>query len=200
MVLVSAENDAHGRAVIRAAPLVVVQADIHVDLADVLMGEFVRRQVEKDETLEQVVVEDEVDVEVLRLGADSLLAGDEREALAQFEEEGLQIVQQGVLQTRFQQFARAGQAEEFQQDRIADELAGCDREVRELLRRLVPDRLAVPTGEEAFVVEGADLAVEGAGASILVGGLVHVPRAGSLIVYAEQQAIVGPAQIWTQCV
>jgi hypothetical protein len=61
--------------------------------------------------------------------------------------------------------------------------------------RFRSDGLAVAAGEEAFVVESAVLAVEGAGAPILIGRLVHVPRAGRLIVDAEQQPVVGPAQI-----
>jgi len=55
-------------------------------------------QVEKDETLEQVVVKNEIDVEILALGADALLPGDEGKTFAQFEQEGLKIRDEGVFE------------------------------------------------------------------------------------------------------
>jgi hypothetical protein len=94
VILVSAEDDSHGGAVIGAAPLVVVEAHIHVHLADVLVGEFAGLEVKEDEALEQVVIENKVDIEILGLGAEALLAGDEGEALAQFQEECLEIINQ----------------------------------------------------------------------------------------------------------
>ena len=60
--------------------------------------------------------------------------------------------------------------------------------------------MAVFAGEEAFVVESADLAVEGAGVPVLGGGLVHIPVPGGDGVHAQEQAVVGPAQFVTQCV
>jgi len=93
VVLVGAEDDADGGAVVRPAPQVVVEADIHIHLADVLVCEFLCLEVEEHEAFEQVIVEHQVKVEVTRLGADALLASDEGKVFAQFQEKGLEVVE-----------------------------------------------------------------------------------------------------------
>ena len=82
-IFVGAENDSHRWVVALTAPQVVVHANVHVHLSDVLVGELARLEIEEDEALEQVVVEDEIDVKVFGLGADALLPSDKGEALAQ---------------------------------------------------------------------------------------------------------------------
>jgi hypothetical protein len=100
-----------------------IRLHIHVHLANVLMRKFASLEIKENKALEQVIVKDEVDIKVLGLRADALLAGDERKAFAQLEQEGLEIINQGMLQVGFQELSRAGQSQEFQHDRIADELA-----------------------------------------------------------------------------
>ena len=62
-------------------------------------------QVDEHEALEQVVIEDEVDVEIIKLGADVLLAGDERIALAHLEQELLQVGDDCALELRLPEVA-----------------------------------------------------------------------------------------------
>jgi hypothetical protein len=91
------------------------------------VGKFASLEVEEDEAFKQIVVENEVEVEVLRFRADALLARDEGKALAEFEEERLEIADESVFKFSFEQFADVRQAEEFQHDGIVDELPRGDR-------------------------------------------------------------------------
>jgi len=67
------------------------------------MRQLADLEIDQDETLEQIVVEDEVDVEVLLFEAKALLPGDEREPLAQFEEKGLEVLDDGLFDGRLAQ-------------------------------------------------------------------------------------------------
>jgi len=71
---------------------------VAVHLANVLVGELADLEVDEDEAFEQVVVEDEIDVELIGLIEQALLPGDEAEAASEFEEEGLKVVHDGLLQ------------------------------------------------------------------------------------------------------
>jgi len=82
LVLFRAEDEADGRVILRSAAKVIEHPHIHVELADVLMGELADLEVDQNEALEEVVVENEVDVEMLGFRGDAVLAGDESEALA----------------------------------------------------------------------------------------------------------------------
>ena len=64
LVFVSAEDEADGGVVVGSAFEIVEHADVHVDLADVLVVELGGFQVDDDEAFEDVMVEDEVEVEV----------------------------------------------------------------------------------------------------------------------------------------
>jgi len=157
-------------------------------------------EVEQHEALEQVVVEDKVKVIIFGLGADALLARDEGKALSKFQQEGLEIADECVFERRLKELSSTGQPQELQHDGIMDEVARCGLDLGELLNAFISHRLAVLAGEEPFIVEGADLAVEGAGVPVLGGGLVHIPLASSRGIHAEENAVVGPAQFGTQCV
>lgn len=58
-------------------------------------------QVDQHKTLEQVVIEHQVDVEILRFCADALLTSNEGEALAQLQQEPLQLVDERLFQVGF---------------------------------------------------------------------------------------------------
>ncbi|MNG22958.1 hypothetical protein D3C84_1075080 [compost metagenome] len=61
-------------------------------------------------------------------------------------------------------------------------------------------RRPVAAGQQAFVIETADLAFQGAGGPVLDCGFVHVPMTSIVIFDAQEQAVVGPTQFVTQCV
>jgi len=83
---------------------------------------------------------------------------------------------------------------------VADEVARRVGDGGQIAVGLVAQRLAVFAGEQPFVIEGADLAVEGAGAPVLVGLPHSCTRCGRGIVHPQKVAVMGPAQSWTQCV
>ncbi len=87
LVRLRAEQDTDGGVVACGALQLIVHADIHVHLPNVLMRDFPHLQVDKHVALEFDIVEDKVDVIVLRFGADVLLSRHEGEASAHFHKE-----------------------------------------------------------------------------------------------------------------
>ena len=158
------------------------------------MGQLAGLEIEEHEAFEEVVVEDQIQVEILRLGADALLPRHEGEAFAQLQEKGLEIADQCVFELRLEQPSGGGHAEEFEEHGIVDEIPRPQRQRSQFLGGLVAYRLAILAGQEAFLVKGADLPIERAGAPALIGGLVHVPLAGCSVVDPNQQTVMGPAQ------
>lgn len=61
-------------------------------------------------------------------------------------------------------------------------------------------RRPVAACQQAFVIETADLAFQGAGGPVLRCGFVHIPMACRSIFDTQQYSIVGPTQFVTQCV
>ena len=109
-------------------------------------------------------IEDEIEVEVAGLGADAHLAGDEGEAMAHFQEEVLELGDDGGLD-----FGLGGgwifrQAEELEDVGVLDEVADGGFG-RECFRCADGGGLG---GEQALVGAGLDLAFQGAGAPVLL--------------------------------
>lgn len=92
-------------------------------------------EIEEHETLKQVVVEDQVDVEVFGLGADPELSCHERESSAEFEQELLQIVEQGNALDQLRAVCRpqAGLRTPASQDRARTHGASAEEQSRRSL-------------------------------------------------------------------
>src|SRR3954447_625186 len=75
--------------------------DIHLHLPEVLVRQLPDLEVQKDEGTCESVVEHEVDEEMLAVERDPLLPAHEGEALAQLEEELLELGDQGPFQVGF---------------------------------------------------------------------------------------------------
>jgi len=127
IVLFRAEDDADGGLVAGAALLVVEQVQIEIHLAGKLRLEGADFEVEGDEGLEEAVVEEEVDEILLFPEGDPMLAADEAEAVAEFEQEGLQARDEAVFEFAFPH--GAAQAEEFQIVGTLEHLVGLLGEV-----------------------------------------------------------------------
>ncbi len=78
------------------------------------MRELPGLQIEQHETLQHVMIKDQIDVKILRFRADPLLPGDEGKTFPQLQQERLQIPDQRVLQARFQKLARVRQPQKLQ--------------------------------------------------------------------------------------
>ena len=121
VVFVGTEDDAEGGVVVWGALEVVEEADLHVHLADVSVGELLGFEINEDEALQQVVVEDQIDVEVAGFRADAELASDEGEAFAQLHEEVAQTSDEGIFEFAFGGMGVLGEAEEFEDVGVFDE-------------------------------------------------------------------------------
>ena len=115
------KNDADGGVVALSSLEFIIHPHIHIHLSDVLMSHAGCFQVDEAETLEDIIVEDEVDVVVLFLSVDVLLAGDESEALAEFHHELLQVGNNGALKGILSKFAARLQTEKFGNNGVLDE-------------------------------------------------------------------------------
>ena len=113
IVLAVAEHDSDGGELVGQLHVAIEVVHIHLHLAEVLMGELVALEVDEDLAAEQTVVEDEVDAEVVVVEGESFLAGLEEESLAEFEEEGFQLIDDGRFEILFGIVRAFVEAEEF---------------------------------------------------------------------------------------
>lgn len=91
LVRVGAKDDADGRVIAFAALQFIVHTNIHIHLSYVLMGDFAGFQIHQHKAFEDIVIEHEVDVVVLFLCVDMLLAGYKSISLVQLHEKFLNV-------------------------------------------------------------------------------------------------------------
>jgi hypothetical protein len=84
--------------------------------------------------------------------------------------------------------------------RIPDDVPGAKIQFPYIGDCFLLHRTSVAACQEALVIEGANLAFQGAGGPVLGGGFVHVPMARIIIFDTEQYPVMGPTQFVTQCV
>jgi hypothetical protein len=145
---------------------------VNIDLPNVLMGELAGLEVDDDEAFQDVVIEDEIEVEVAGLGADAHLAGDEGEAMAHFQEEALELGNDGGLDFGLGSGWIFRQAEEFEDVGVLDEVADGGRG---LWRHTGGCFLG---GEKALIGVGLDLALQRAGTPVFPLGVSDVILSG----------------------
>ncbi len=73
-------------------------AHVHIHLPYVLMAQLAGFQVDQNKTLEQVIIEHQVDIEVVGFAADAELPPDEGQTLAHLQQELLEIADDGGFQ------------------------------------------------------------------------------------------------------
>ena len=112
------------------------------------MSQGAHFEVDHHEALEQVVIKHQIHVEVFVLESHSLLSGDEGEALAKFQEEGLEIVDDGLFNGGFSQRRVVFQVEKLEHVRVADELLG--RDLGQLGRSLFANGRLLAARQQAF--------------------------------------------------
>ena len=122
------------------------------------MGELVELQVDDQIATQEAVVEDEIEKVVVAIEGESLLPRLEEEALAEFEEEVLQVRDEGGLEIRLGVGGLLGEAEEFKDERFFEEVFGSGDDLA-FLRQLA-DGFFVTAEGEAFVKAGGFLASE----------------------------------------
>lgn len=86
------------------------------------MRQFVNLQIYEHVTLDQAVVEDEIHVEVVLIESESLLTSLEQEALSHLQQEGLHLVDDGILQFGLRICGIRLQPEKLEGDGILDDV------------------------------------------------------------------------------
>lgn len=96
--LACAEEDADWRVVAGAHLVLAVMRDVCVELSEVLVREFLVLQFYDYAAMQDAVIKHEVGIIILVVNDNAFLAGFEAEALAEFEDELLQVTDKRILQ------------------------------------------------------------------------------------------------------
>ena len=118
-------------------------------------------QVDQHERAGQPVVENQVDPVMLAVERDALLAGHEGKALAEFQEELAELVDQRLLKVRFKVSLALRQAGELQDVRVFDEVAGLLDFVSLLGQR--QHAFPIPAQRQPLEQQGVNLPLQFAG-------------------------------------
>ncbi len=195
LVLVGAKEQADGWLIagLHQPVLPVVQVKIH--LPGIAMLEGAGLQVDQQVAAQDAMVEDQVEVVMLVPDRDALLPRLEAEPRAQFEQEGLKVVEQRLFEVGFQIVGFFREAGEFEHigvtDQIGDKLGNGDG----LLAPGVDHGLFVGGKPGALVEQGADLALELALGPMVLEAFVFVEGALPRIVDGEEIHEVRPREL-----
>lgn len=151
-------------------------------------------EIDEQVAAEDAVVEDEVEVVVLVAHRDAFLAGLEAEAGAEFEKEGLEVVEQRLLQVGFEIMGFLGEPGEFEDVGGADEIGDDLGDIGRQPPAGVDDRRFVGGESGAFVEQRADLALELTLGPVALEAFVFAESALPRIVQPDKFCEVGPGQ------
>ncbi len=141
--------------------------------------------------LTTAVVEHEIDEEMLAVKGEPLLPGLEQEAFAQFQQESLDLVDDGPFQVGFGIAGLFGRAEELQDQRLLEEV---QRLADDLPFPRPPNALLVAAQGQTFVQAAVELAPQFAQVPVLVGGFDFVETALVRILDPQQKDVMGSTQ------
>src|SRR6266849_5909088 len=130
------------------------------------------------------MVENEVDIEVVTVQRDAFLPGDEGETFAEFEEKGLQVINESLLKAGFYQPWRFRQAEEFDHDRVFEDIY----RLLDLLpfRRQPQQSFLVFAQRESFIEQAVDLPFKFTSGPVVLDGLNLIKRTSPSVIHTEQ--------------
>ena len=138
------------------------------------------------------MVEEEIDEILLLPEGDPVLAADEAEAVAEFEQEGLQAGDEAVFEFAFPH--GAAQAEELQVVGTLEHLVGL---LGEVLRQREIEVVRLLFRDRAFVGTGLDLVEQDIARPTEAGGGAEIPKAGGGIrELVQDEEVLAP---WNFC-
>lgn len=149
-------------------------------------------EVEQDVTAQQAVVEDKVDAEVVVVEGEPLLPCLEREALAQLQEERLQLIDDGGLEVVLGVLGPLVEPEELQHQRVLHEVSSTFDHLT--VGRQPPDLALIARQREALVKRAFDVPPQLAHRPLVLRGLDLVEAALVRIVDGLELHIVRPSQ------
>lgn len=153
---VGALDDADGGPLLWELHVPVVEVDVHLHLAEILVGELPDLQVHEDEPAQELVVEHEVDKEVLVVEGEAALAPFEQEALPKLQREVLQLVDDAALQLGVGGAGALVHPQEFEDERLLEQVGGLLDHLPHGRQRA--DGLLVAGEREALVQAAVELA------------------------------------------
>ena len=112
------ENDAKRRFFAWLLLVFGEPAEIEFHLAFVVGFEVAELEVDGDEALEASVIEKEIEIEVVGIDLEAFLAGEEGKAVAEFEQEGFDLAEDGVFEILLE--VAVAEAEEVEDVGIAE--------------------------------------------------------------------------------
>ena len=121
-LMITAKDDADGRGVAIVHPVGFPPVEVEIHLPGIAVFERSDFQIDEDVATESAVVENEINVVVLPPHGDAFLPGLEAKPVAEFEEEGLEVAEECALKVGFEILRALGQAGEFQDIGIADQV------------------------------------------------------------------------------
>lgn len=113
LVLVGNEKDSDGGIVGRFTDFHSVVVQVSIELSGIFMGEGSDLEFNENVALQDTVVKHEIDEEVVFTDEQAFLASFKAEAVAELEEEVLQVIEQGGFEIAFFDRKVGGQAEEL---------------------------------------------------------------------------------------
>jgi hypothetical protein len=192
LVLLLAEHDADGGILLAGFYEAVEVVHIHLHLPEVLMGDLANFQIDQDIAAQQAVVENQIHEKVFFVECESLLARLEEKAFAHFQQETLDLADDGGFQIGPRIAAALVQPEELQNQGLLQQVAWPADGLTFLGE---PANTCFVTAEgQAFVEAGFELALEFAECPVLFSSFDLVEAALIRVLDAEEEDVVRPAQ------
>lgn len=119
LALARAEQDADWRVVARLHLVLAIMRYVCVELSEVLVGELLVLQFYDYVAMQYAVVEHKVGIVILVVDDDALLASLEAEALAEFEDELLQVADKRIFQVMLVNNFLRLQSKKLERERLA---------------------------------------------------------------------------------
>lgn len=198
---ITAQDDADGRGVAIVHPVGFPPVEVEIHLSGIAVSEGSDFQIDEDVATESAVVENEINVVVLPPHGDAFLPGLEAKPVAELEEEGLEVAEQCAPKVGFEIFRALGQAGEFQDIGIADQVG--DGFLRFLFSGTFDDGFFIGREARTLVEEAADLSLELADGPVALetfifekGAFPRVGDADELLEFDPRESEQGRESKW----
>ena len=191
-IFLGAKDQSDGWILVGPRPVLTGVIEIEVHLARVSMSKLAKFEIDDHQAAEPAVEEKEI--HTIPFGADTQasLAADEGEIAAQFEQEGLQVLNQGLLKLGLGIFIL--QPQEFEYERILDFFLRSDPVLGLGPATLLEHGGLVAREGSAFIEERRDLAVQLPNRPPATQGFGLIEQARLGIVHGKQADVVRPGE------
>jgi len=156
------------------------------------MRRLVQFDVDDDVAAQEAVVEDQIDEIVVLIEGEALLASLEKEAFAEFEQEMLQPVDDGLLQIRLGVAGFFLQAQELEHQRLLQQILRAHDDLPFLGE--LADACLVPAARQPLVKAGGFLALQLADIPVCLTGFDFVKAPFVRVLDGHEHDVVRPTE------